>query len=33
MINYGPAPYLSIIPVLSQNTSVAHHIQLTLYAS
>lgn len=33
MINYGPAPYLSIIPVLSQNTSVTHHIQLTLYAS
>lgn len=33
MINRSPAPYLSIIPVLSQNTSVAHHIQLTLYAS
>lgn len=32
MINRGPAPYLSIILLLSQNTSVAHHIQLILYA-
>lgn len=33
MINGGPALYLSIIPVLSQNVSVAHHIQLILHAS
>lgn len=33
MINSGPALYLSIIPVLSQNILVPHHIQLILYAS